>query len=107
AIVASLSRVGFIVHQAADGDAALALLEDGSVRLDLVLVDAVMPGASARSVIERARARVPAPRVVLCSGYLEEELSRRGLRTRELACVPKPFTPLQLLECIERQLGAG
>jgi signal transduction histidine kinase/CheY-like chemotaxis protein len=104
AIVASLSRAGFIVHEAGDGHTALELLSDDRVALDLLCVDGVIPGVGAQTLIEKARARVPALGVVVCSGYVDEELLRRGIQTGKIACVRKPFTPQELLDCIGAQL---
>jgi CheY-like chemotaxis protein len=104
AIVASLSRAGFVVHAAADGDSAYELLDDPALALDLLCVDGVIPGKSTQVLIERARARVPTLAVVVCSGYVDEELLRRGIQTGKIACVRKPFTPDELLECIDAQL---
>jgi signal transduction histidine kinase len=104
AIVASLTRAGYVVHEAGDGHGAFELLNDERLALDLLCVDGVIPGIGAQKLIEKARARVPALGVVVCSGYVDEELLRRGIQTGKIACVRKPFTPQELLECISGQL---
>jgi two-component system cell cycle sensor histidine kinase/response regulator CckA len=103
AIVASLTRAGYLVHEAGDGHTAYELLSDAKLSLDLLCVDGVIPGIGAQQLIEQARARVPALGVVVCSGYVDEELLRRGIQTGKIACVRKPFTPQELLDCIGAQ----
>ena len=96
----ALHGVGAECSQVADGDQALAVLEDPSERIDLVCLDGVIPRASSGQVVERARELRPGLPIVVCSGYVEADLARRGLRTAELSLLPKPFSRAQLLSCV-------
>jgi CheY-like chemotaxis protein len=94
---------GFELVEAHDGSAALKAVEAAAP--DLILLDWSMPGLSGADVLERLRAaghRVPV--VVLTA---RAEPSRRQLAD-ELGAdsfLTKPFSPLELLEVVERLHG--
>lgn len=70
---------GFVlVGEAADGEAALRLVEE--VQPDVVLMDLRMPGMDGLEAIERIRATLPQVAVVILTTYNEDELMLRGLR---------------------------
>ena len=69
AIVNSLNRSGVgEVLEAADGDEALAILEDSSIKLDLVFCDLQMPGRDGIEVLRDLVNLQPDAGVVLMSG---------------------------------------
>ena len=67
-------------------------------------VDGIMPGMSTAALIERARALSPSLAVLVCSGYVQEELLRRGITTGRYAFLAKPFTAEELLASVHRAL---
>jgi two-component system, cell cycle sensor histidine kinase and response regulator CckA len=100
-VVRMLEHAGYRTLGAADGEAALAALDAG--RVDLVLLDAVLPGLSALETYRGIQSRAPGTRVLLVSGYSEAMLDstlRRELAGRFLQ---KPFT---LEELADRVRGA-
>ena len=98
-----LSANGFVVAEAADGDEAMGMLAQ---RTDyaLMCIDAVMPGASAASVIAHATKVAPDMRVLVCSGYVSEDLVRRGVAEGQYAFLGKPFSAQQLMAAIQAAL---
>lgn len=74
-----LVESGYRVLEAADGEAALRLLEGRSARPDLLLCDVMLPDISARQIAGVARARIAGVRVVFMSGHPESQLAQRGL----------------------------
>jgi signal transduction histidine kinase len=99
-----LAMQGAAVHSAADGDHAIALLEDPGFTCDLLCIDGVIPGVSSARVIDRALSRASRPGILVCSGYVEEELVRRGIDAGEYAFLQKPFAPDQLVAQINAEL---
>ncbi|HVZ36329.1 MAG TPA: response regulator, partial [Polyangiaceae bacterium] len=73
-----------------------------------VLLDVIMPGPDAASVLRSLRAARPTLPVVLCSGYPEDEATRllRELDGERSAFLEKPFSPLALLAKIRGVLSA-
>jgi len=101
----TIENAGYTVSQAADGDSALKLIEESKVQFDLLCIDGVIPGTSSAKVIEFVQRNYQDTRVIVCSGYIEEELLLRGIRTGELAYVKKPYLSSELLGCIRDELA--
>ncbi len=87
------------VIEAENGEQALILFDRRGGEIDAVLLDVIMPGPDAASVLRKLRAVRPSLPVVLCSGYPEDEATRllRELDGERSAFLEKPFSPLQLL----------
>jgi signal transduction histidine kinase/CheY-like chemotaxis protein len=98
-----LSQAGFDVREAGDGDGALRILSDRT-NIALMCIDGIMPGMSTAAVIERALDLSPSMAVLVCSGYVQEELLRRGIATGRYAFLAKPFTAQELLASVYRAL---
>jgi len=94
-----LQRNGYTVLEAADGPAALALVdgEAGDRHIDLLLTDVIMPGMSGRELADQLRARRPNLRVLFMSGYTDDAVVRHGMLEPGLAYLEKPFRPPTLL----------
>ncbi|MEX2132034.1 MAG: ATP-binding protein, partial [Pseudohongiellaceae bacterium] len=87
----SLAMAGFEIATAADSDIALELIKQVDGQFDLLCIDGVTPGVGSSRVIEYVRNKYPRMKIVVCSGYIEEELILRGIRTGEMAFVRKPY----------------
>jgi signal transduction histidine kinase/CheY-like chemotaxis protein len=105
-MVRTLTTYGFDVEEAVDGDAAMARLEQGC-DFAAMCIDGVMPGLSTAEVLARAALIAPGMGVLLCSGYLREELLRRGVEAGRYAFLAKPFTPDQLLAGVDGVLRSS
>jgi CheY-like chemotaxis protein len=103
----TLQRVeglGYVAHEAESGAAARRILEGGTP-IDLVLSDVVMPGGMsgydlARWIGEHA----PNIRVVLTSGYAEEETRRDPVEETGHPILRKPYKRLELAVAIRDAL---
>jgi signal transduction histidine kinase len=95
-----LVGLGYAVQQAADGPAALELLNH-AVTVDVVLTDVVMPGMSGPELARRVLAVRPRVPIIFISGYAEPE----GLAGESLGrLVRKPFRAAELQEQIEEAI---
>ena len=72
AVVRMLRRAGFEVLEAANGTVATDLLRVNGDRIDLILLDMTIPGASSHEIAGVAAQVRPDLRVVLTSAYGEE-----------------------------------
>lgn len=90
-LTTALTRLGYRVIEAANGPAALAVLEDTS-DIDLLLTDLVMPhGMNGRQIAEAVLARDPSTKVIYSSGYFEGG-GRNGARLEEgMEFLGKPY----------------
>ncbi len=68
-----LKRLGYNVLAAADGAEAVALYREHRDAIDLVLLDASLPGLSGPDTLKALHAMNPSLPVVLASGYTEPE----------------------------------
>jgi two-component system response regulator FlrC len=85
-----------------DGDQALAAVHEHPA--DVLCSDVVMPGASVIEVVEVFRSANPRGAVLLCSGYVGEELVRRGIEEGLYPSLEKPYTPEALVSAIAELL---
>jgi CheY-like chemotaxis protein len=100
----ALGSRGYDVLSARDGAAALRLLEQHH-DVDLVVTDVVMPGMDGRRLGEEITARFPRARILYTSGYTDDMLIRRGLRSDQVAFIAKPYSPESLALAVRAVLG--
>ncbi len=99
-----LAREGFGVLVAADGPAALALVE--SERPDLVLLDLVMPGMDGMEVLRTLKGRATEDflPVILLTGLGDMDTRLRGLKLGADDYLTKPASPRELLARVDALL---
>jgi CheY-like chemotaxis protein len=86
-----LEQMGYAVWTAANGREALSIFEKKNSRIDLVILDMVMPDIGGGEVFDRMKMIRPDVRVLLSSGY---SLSGRATQIMERGCagfIQKPF----------------
>ena len=91
-----LRDLGYHAIEAADGQAALHLLEMSDAPIDLLFTDVVMPGLSGRELSDRARALRPDIKTLYTSGYTRETFLRDGKLDPDISLLAKPFTLQEL-----------
>lgn len=110
-IVASLeflmSRAGYAVRVAGNGDEALEAVE--AFVPDLVLLDVMMPRRSGFEVCQRLRERPDWAhiKVVMLSAKGRESEAQKGLALGADAYVTKPFSNRDLVAGVARLLAGG
>lgn len=106
-VARSVRRLGYEVVEADGADAALAVAADGGRRLDVLLVDAVMPATNGLELAERLRLVRPEVGVVLMSAYgRERAFGGRPLPTGT-TFVAKPFARDALKNALARACSTG
>jgi signal transduction histidine kinase/CheY-like chemotaxis protein len=95
-----LATFGFDTVAAPDGEAALAAFAAEPDRFVFVLLDLIMPGLSGKKVLPRLRQIRPAVRVLLVSGYSENDSASPFASDGLTAFLQKPYTR----EMLERKL---
>jgi DNA-binding NtrC family response regulator len=84
-----LEEEGYQVHEAADGDAAIDVLDKND--LDLAIVDLKMPGASGMTVLQHVRKVSPQTLVLIMTAYASLETSVEALRLGAQDYILKPI----------------
>ena len=89
----SLRSLGYRVIEAADGAAALALLESANGTIDLLFTDIVLPGGmTGATVAERAREIQPGLKVLFTTGYARNAIVHHGRVDPGVELLSKPFS---------------
>ncbi len=101
---ALLEGLGYIVVAASSGAEALPLIEERDRRIDLLLVDVVMPEMSGPEVAAQALAIRPGLRVLFASGHTEHPSLAEGGHELEGRLVTKPFTTRELAQRVRAAL---
>ena len=92
-VVGYLRRDGHIVVEAADGDAAVALIE--SETFDLVVLDMMLPGTNGFDILRGIRSVGDMP-VIMLTARADEADRVAGLELGADDYVVKPFSPREL-----------
>jgi len=104
---AILTRQGYQVLVAEDGNAALAVCDQLPAPPDLLLTDVIMPGMSGRELAEILIARYPRLKIVFLSGYTADDVLRHGVEEERMAFLQKPYTPDTLAQFVRGVLDAA
>lgn len=105
AVVDILNIEGIPVLTAENGAKGLSLYEKHEDEIELVLLDLSMPGMSGQETLRELRKIDPHARVLLTSGYSEEEVWERFDDGRVVGFLQKPYSVRTFLEAIDRYLG--
>jgi CheY-like chemotaxis protein len=91
AISKALRQRGLSVIEASDGSVAMDLVRAQVDDLDVILLDATLPGRSSREILEEAHRTRPDLKVIVTSAYGKDtvDASFRGLRIERF--IQKPF----------------
>jgi PAS domain S-box-containing protein len=100
-----LQRLGYRVTLAENGEQALALVQDGATRFDLVISDMTMPGMGGDMLVDKLRKIRPGLPVLLCTGFSpkmdQDKAQKLGIHYAE-----KPLDRKTLI-CLVRQVLDG
>jgi two-component system, cell cycle sensor histidine kinase and response regulator CckA len=99
-----LREGGYRVWQAADGDAALAAIEEAGGAIDLLLTDVVLPGRSGPRSAMEIRERLPRVRVLYMSGYTDRAVAGFETMPAPRRFLQKPFRGEDLLRRVREVL---
>ena len=100
-----LRSLGYEVVAAASGEEAGALPAEEP--FDLLLTDLMLPGISGPQLAQGLQDRWPLLRVILMSGYTEDDAVRRGTSEGNVRFLQKPFGAAALAAEVRAALASG
>ncbi len=86
-----LTENGYTVLAAKDGEEALHLFNENHERIDLALLDVVMPKLGGRALSHRIKAKQPELPVLFCSGYSPNVVRSGSTVKEEFKLIQKPY----------------
>ncbi|MBZ5607014.1 MAG: response regulator [Acidobacteriia bacterium] len=101
-----LSKHGFEVLEAANGEQALALVREFPRRIDLLITDMMMPQMGGRELVDRLHQQGRDMKILYISGYTDDASVYAAELPPGSAFLQKPFTLNSLLEKVRAVLNA-
>ncbi len=100
-----LERLGFKVLTAAHGREGLEVFKAGRGEIDCVILDLTMPEMAGEEVFRKLRRLRKDVRVILSSGFNEQDVTQRFAGKGVAGFIQKPYTMRMLRETLNRVLG--
>ncbi len=100
----ALRQAGHRVVEVGDVETGRVVIKESGGEFNVLVTDGIMPGGGTRQLIDDFLTARPDGRVIVCSGYFDDELSLRDINARTFDFIPKPFSPSEL---VSRLNGAG
>jgi CheY-like chemotaxis protein len=100
-----LNHLGYEVLEARDGRTAIEVFEEYINVIDVVMLDMRMPGMNGAMVYDRLVQIKPDVKVLLFSGYFENEQIQRILENSNTDLIQKPIRLIHLSEKLKTILG--
>jgi PAS domain S-box-containing protein len=102
-----LRMFGYTIITAVDGEEALALFRENREKIDLVILDIIMPKMNGKDAFDEMRKINPDIKSIFISGYTRDIIHKRGLLDQSLEFVSKPLNPKKLLIKVREVLGGS
>ena len=96
-----LSRHGYKVLKASDGETAIKTYERHKETIDIVLLDVGLPKLAGQDVLIKVKSENPDAKIVVASGYLEPELKSEIDRTGVKYFLQKPYLPNEVIKIFQ------
>jgi len=106
AVVKMLRKKGFEVLEAANGSAAIDLLRASGGKIDVMLLDMTLPGASSHEVVAEAAKARPDIKVILTSAYSQKMLTPPLSASQIRGFIRKPFQLGDLVQTLENAFAS-
>jgi signal transduction histidine kinase/ActR/RegA family two-component response regulator len=102
-----LTKYGYQVIEAVDGEDALEKLRENLETVQLLLLDVIMPKKNGKQVYDEAMKIRPDIKAVFMSGYTYDFVSQQGVCSEDVSLISKPLTPGELLVKVHECLNAS
>jgi PAS domain S-box-containing protein len=100
-----LTEYGYVVIEASDGQDAINKFAEHKYKIQLLLLDVIMPKKNGKEVYEEIKKVKPDVKALFMSGYTADVIHRKGIVEEGLDFILKPVSPTVLLNKIRDMLG--
>lgn len=102
-----LERLGYTVITAVDGADAVEKFMNGRDKIELVILDGIMPRMNGKDAYLRIKGISPDIKAIFMSGYAEDIFTKDGIPQGEAAFLQKPVSPMDLARKVREVLGGA
>jgi CheY-like chemotaxis protein/two-component sensor histidine kinase len=106
AVAKMLRKTGFEVFEAVDGSSAIDILHADGNKIDVILLDMAIPGASSAEVVAEATKARPDIKVILTSAYSQEMIEGAMSLPGIQSFIRKPFQLEDLVRALRSALAS-
>jgi CheY-like chemotaxis protein len=99
-----LTRLGYTVLEAGEGQQALEVCGSHRAPIDLMVTDVVMPGMAGPDLARAVKILRPETKIIFMSGYTENSMLQHELIDPETNFLQKPFTPEEFAQRVRHVL---
>ncbi len=99
-----LEESGYKVIEAVDGEDAIEKFRENKDRIQLIILDAIMPRKGGKMAYDEIREDSPDIKALFMSGYTAETVGKDGILEEGLNFISKPVAPTELLRKIREVL---
>lgn len=100
-----LNSIGIDVLSAEDGHEGIATYLSNQDKIDAVILDMRLPGLSGAEILQMLRSINPLVKVIVASGYDEQEIQRQLKGQSASSILRKPYNADMLLSTVQAVLG--
>jgi len=90
--VSALKTIGYTVLAAANGKAALNLIKQNKVAIDLIITDVIMPEMGGKELADSIIARNQKAKILFTSGYTDNHILNSSTLNEGINFIHKPFS---------------
>jgi len=99
-----LQEFGYTVITVSDGEEAVASLRENRDRVDLLILDMVMPKKNGMEAYEEMQRIRPGIKALFVSGYTADMLKEKGAGGEGVPLITKPVSPAELVKKVRELL---
>jgi PAS domain S-box-containing protein len=102
-----LSTYGYNIIMAKDGHDAVHKFQAVGNKIELVILDVIMPGQNGKEVLAEIHRESPEAKVLFISGYSPDIIQHKGLIIKDTPFLAKPILPNELLHRVREILDGN
>ena len=99
-----LESQGYQVLVATNGLEALSVFREKEDRIDLALLDMIMPKMGGREVYQALVEKKPELPILFCTGYTADSIDTEFIRNNRFNLIKKPYSPGDLFKAVRNTL---